>query len=167
LYFCTLLSNAMFRQYLILFILICMFFPACKKQDGFILFHTLPNHTWSRFEKQEFDLMIDDISRPFDMYLIMRHDDTYPFDTLYINVIMEMPDGEERIAEYDFDVKDARGEFLSEKKDGYREITYVLRKGIRFNRQGQCSVEIENLIPRIEITGIRELGIRLERSKEK
>lgn len=151
-------------RYLVFIVMIFTLTTTCKKQDSLTLFHSFPNNTWSRFEKQQFTLMIGDISRPYDVYLILRHDDSYPFNNLYIHVILYMPDSEERVAEYDFDVKDTNGDFLSVTKNGYREITFMLRKGLRFTQEGPCTIELENLIPRIEIRGIKELGIRLEKT---
>lgn len=156
---------AMPRLYLGLLVMTLTLTTTCKKQDSLSLFHSFPDNTWNRFEKQEFTLMIGDISRPYDVFLILRHNDSYSDNDLYIHVIIYMPDGEERIAEYDFDVKDTNGSFLSINKNGYSEITFVLRKELRFNQEGTCTIELENLIPRIEIRGITELGIRLVKSR--
>lgn len=103
-------------------------------------------------------------SASFDIKLILRHNDAYPFDNLYINVVMEMPGGEERIMEKDFRIRDAMGDFLSDDRNGYREISFYLFKDLHFSEKGLCSIEIENLIPKIEIPGILEVGICLQKS---
>ncbi len=152
----------------IFFLLLSLCIPfACKKDAGLTVFHSFPDRAWNRFEKQTFDFLIENTSATYDMTLILRHTDDYPFENLYMHVIMEMPGGEERIGEYDFNVKGPGEEFLSRvSKGGYREITFSLHKGLRFAETGICRVEMENLIPKIEIPGIIALGISLQRSSK-
>ncbi len=139
---------------------------SCRKSESLTQFHSFPNNTWNRFEKQNFNFRIEDVSFPYDLKLILRHNDSYPFDNLYVHVVIEKPGGEERIMEYDFKVKDTDGQFLSRSTNGYDEITFTLHTGLYFQEEGNCRVEIENLIPKIEIPGILELGLCLQRSRE-
>jgi len=131
-----------------------------ERQCQFVSFH---DHAWNRFEKQKFEIPVRNISSPSELKLILRHTNDYPFDNLYINVITEMPGGEERIMEKDLRLKDASGNFLSDDRKGYHEISFTLYKELRFTEKGLCRVEIENLIPKIEIPGILELGLCLQK----
>lgn len=154
------------QRILIALLFLFLWFPfACKRDKGLTVFNSFPERAWSRFEKQSFDFRIADNSFPYDLMLILRHSENYPFGNLYVNVVTEMPGGEERIMEHDFKMKDSDGAFLSRvKEEGYREITFPLHTGLHFAEEGSCSVEIENLIPKIEIPGVLELGVILQRS---
>ncbi|MDD5694175.1 MAG: hypothetical protein PHD61_02580 [Bacteroidales bacterium] len=137
----------------------------CKRDAGRVNLHSFPDKTWSRFEKQTFHLNIVNTSFPYDMMLILRHTEDYPFENLYLHIIMQMPGGEERIMERNFMVKNPGGAFISPvNKEGCHEMIFSLYKELHFADKGTCSVEIENLIPKTEITGIVELGISLQPS---
>lgn len=153
------------RQIIVLFLIPFLVIPfACNKNDRQCQFVSFDNQAWKRFEKQKFGFPVINTSASFDIKLILRHNDDYPFDNLYINVVMEMPGGEERILEQDFRVRDALGNFLSNDRNGYRELSFYLFKGLHFSGKGVCSMEIENLIPKMEIPGILELGVCLQKS---
>ncbi|MDD5507460.1 MAG: hypothetical protein PHD25_03915 [Bacteroidales bacterium] len=137
---------------------------SCNTKDDLCQWVTFNNQAWNRFEKQKFGLSVMNTTASFDMKLILRHNDDYPFDNLYIHIVMEMPGGEERIMEKDFRIRDALGNFLSGDRNGYRELSFYLFKDLNFSEKGLCSVEIENLIPKIEIPGILELGLCLQKS---
>jgi gliding motility-associated lipoprotein GldH len=152
--------NAMGIMLFIMFI-----FTNCKKEYPVEVYHTFQGNKWSRFEKIALEIPVEKTNTYYDLYLYMQYDSTYPFDNLYINVVMDLPSGETRIREYDFEMKEPNGSFKSEFTDGKGEIIFSLRKEIKFNETGTCLIEIEDLIPRIEITGIYRLGILLKRSK--
>lgn len=132
---------------------------ACNKNEKQCLFNSFDKTTWNRFEKQKFEFPIENNSSPYDVMLTLRHNDDFVFDNLYIHVVMEMPGGEERIMEYDFKIRDDDGNFLSNDRNGYHEISFPLHKELHFSERGACRVEIENLIPKMEIQGILELGL--------
>jgi gliding motility-associated lipoprotein GldH len=150
----------------LLIILIMTVSVSCQKDKGMLVVHSFPDNFWSRFEKQEFDFNVNDIRHPYDLELVVRHDDTYPFNNLYINVVIYLPDGEERIMEHDFIMKGSDRKFISQEKDGYREVVFTLRNGLRINKEGLCRVEIENLIPKTGIPGMVGLGVRMKKSND-
>lgn len=153
------------RQIIVLLLIPFILIPlSCNKNDKQCQFVSFANQAWNRFEKQNFGFPVINTSASFDIKLILRHNDDYPFDNLYINVVMEMPGGEERIMEKDFRIRDALGNFLSDDRNGYREVSFYLYKELYFSEKGLCSVEIENLIPKIEIPGILKLGVCLQKS---
>jgi len=141
------------------------FFADCKKEYAIEVYHTFPGNRWSRFEKIEFEVPVQSTDSYYDIYLCLKHDSTYPYKNLYINVVMFLPSGETRIREYDFDVKDEDGFFVAQMIQGKGENVFLLRKEIKFTEPGICLFEIEDLIPRIDISGIHQLGILMKKSK--
>ena len=139
---------------------------SCNNNEKQCLFISFDHNTWNRFEKQKFEFSVENTSFPYDVMLTIRHNEDYLFDNLYINVVMEMPGGEERIMEYDFKIKDANGNFQSNVKSGYHELSFPLHEELHFSGRGVCRVEIENLIPKMEIPGILELGLCLLQSED-
>lgn len=151
------------KQIIVLLLISLLFISSCSRNERQCQYFSFHDHAWNRFEKQKFEIPVRNISSPLELKLILRHNDDYPFDNLYINVIVEMPGGEERIMEKDFTLRDTGGNFLSDDRKGYREISFTLYKELQFSEKGLCRVEIENLIPKIEIPGILELGLCLQK----
>jgi hypothetical protein len=77
---------------------------------------------------------------------------------------MDIPSGEERIQEYDFDIMDNNGSFIGAAHDSLFQVIFHLKQGLIFSKEGMCKVEIENLIPKTEISGIVEIGLIIKRA---
>lgn len=147
------------------FILLILQFFGCDNSKSIEVHQAFPENMWDRFEIIELEAIIDQINIDYDLYLRIKHDSSYPFDSLYINLITYLPSGEIRVNEYTFDMKDKNGAFLTELSGGIGEQLFLLRESFKFHEPGILKVEIECLIPRPEINGVQSIGIVLEEVK--
>jgi gliding motility-associated lipoprotein GldH len=137
-----------------------LFLNSCSNENTITVDHSFTNNLWDRFEKINIIVPIEDLENRYDFYFEIEIDSTYIFPNLYMNVVLYMPSGEERINEYDFQIKNDDGSFkVPLDNNGTGRMTFLLRKELRFNRAGNCLFEFENLIPRVEIPGIHKIGI--------
>jgi gliding motility-associated lipoprotein GldH len=139
---------------------------ACNNNKPVSQTHKFKNGVWERFDFLNFELPVENSKASFDISVDLRFTSDFPAESLYINVVMTTPSGEERIKDYNLTVKDRNGNFLGTKTDGVYRLSVPIRKGIRFNEAGICKFEIENLMPKYVTSGIVEFGIKLE-EKEK
>jgi gliding motility-associated lipoprotein GldH len=153
-------------KYIILFFTIWQL-AACNNKQAIEVSHVFPENVWNRFDLIELEAVIDKIDTNYDLHLHLEHDSAYPFDNLYINVALYLPSGEIRVNEYTFDIKDKNGAFLSQLPQGKGDLSFLLREDFYFSEPGIFKVEIECLIPRVEIKGIQNIGITLKKSKDK
>jgi len=140
---------------------ISIFFSGCKKNTEIISYHKFKDKTWNRFEKLTFDIPILEIEKRYDVYLFAHHTRDYEFDNLEFNMIMTTPSGEERIKEYKFLLKDKTGGFTGTCNDDSCSSSIALKKGLRIEKKGMLRIEIETLVPRLQISGLFGVGIRL------
>ena len=141
---------------LILFLLL-----GCKKSNEIIRYHKFNDKTWNRFEKLRFDIPVLDIEKRYDVYLFANHTKDYEFDNLEFNMIMTTPSGEERIREYRFLLKNKTGGFTGNCNQDSCTATIVLKKGLQMEKKGMLRIEIETLVPRMQINALLGVGIRL------
>jgi gliding motility-associated lipoprotein GldH len=145
--------------YGILILLILL--SGCKNNDEIINYHKFKNHTWDRFEKIRFDIPILNIDQPYDVFFFANHTKDYEFDNLEFNMIMTTPDGEERIKEYKFLLKNKTGGFTGNCNQDSCTVSISLKKGIRMEKKGMLRIEIETLVPRLKVTALLGVGIRM------
>ena len=146
----------------VIFVLLTLFiFAGCKKNNEIISYHKFKDQTWNRFEKIRFDIPVMDIGKPYDVYFFASHTRAFEFDNLNFNMIMSTPSGEERIKEYTFLLKDKTGEFTGKCSTDSCVATVALKKGIYMEKKGMLRIEIEVLVPRLEIKALLGVGIRL------
>ena len=145
----------------VIFVLSTLFiFAGCKKNNDIISYHKFKDHTWNRFEKIRFEIPILDISKPYDVYFFASHTRAFEFDNLNFK-FKSTPSGEERIKEYTFLLKDKTGEFTGKCSTDSCVATVALKKGIYMEKKGMLRIEIEVLVPRLEIKALLGVGIRL------
>lgn len=134
----------------------------CQRDDGSReLNHRFPDQVWGRFNMLSFELPIVNPGS-YDVLLVAVLTTDYPHATLDFNMTMNTPTGEDRINEYSAEVRDARGDLLHGAGGDSVVVRVVLKKGINLGRKGMLKIRIENLIPKIQTPGVRQIGIRLE-----
>jgi gliding motility-associated lipoprotein GldH len=145
----------------LLLILPLIFFlgSGCGKNNGRELYHRFPGKSWERFNMLSFEIPIEK-GNVYDVYLFARFANSYPYETLDFNMVMNTPAGEERINEYQMEVKNKSGNFCIECSKDSCMGTILLKREINIARPGVLKIEIENLTPRILTEGVLGVGIR-------
>jgi len=151
----------MSKKTLIYGLLILLLFSGCKKNDEIIRYHKFNDRTWNRFEKIRFDIPILDNDKRYDVYFFANHTKDYEFDNLEFNMIMTTPSGEERIKEYKFLLKNKTGAFTGNCSQDSCTASIVLKKGLQIEKKGMLRIEIETLVPRLQVNALLGVGIRM------
>jgi gliding motility-associated lipoprotein GldH len=141
-------------------LLILLVFCGCSKNDDVEVYYKFKDHTWSRFDPVRFELTVNAPERNYDVFLFIHHTAAYEFDNLDFNMIMTTPSGEERIKEYHMDIRRKDGGFIGKLNNDSCEISIALKKDLRLTK-GILTLELENLVPRLQIQGLLGIGIRL------
>ena len=142
-------------------LLFLLFLGGCKKNNDIISYHKFNNQTWNRFEKITFDIPVLDLEKRYDVYFFADHTPDYEFDNLEFNMVMTTPSGEERIKEYKFLLKSNTGGFIGDCNKDSCTASIALNRGLVMEKKGMLRIEIEALVPRLQITGLLGAGIRL------
>jgi gliding motility-associated lipoprotein GldH len=131
------------------------------KKKEVIVYHKFENHSWYRYDKLVFNVPIEEINVPYDVFFFARHSIGYEFDNLDFAMIMNTPSGEERINQYNFTIKKKYGGFTGVCNKDSCEAIIAVKRGIFFSQKGTLKIEIENLVPRLEVQGLYGVGIKL------
>ncbi|MCK4678939.1 MAG: hypothetical protein KAT48_12465 [Bacteroidales bacterium] len=149
----------------LIFIVFIMILISCNRKKEIELIHHFPGQSWNRFDKINLSFQVEDIKPSYDIFLKINHTDKYPYKNLRFNLIIYMPSGEERIVEYDFDMRKEDGGFSSAVINDHLEVIFPLRSELRFMKTGICRFEFEDLIPRLEIPGIIKMSVILKKNR--
>jgi len=135
----------------------------CGKKESTELFHRFPEKVWERFNILRFEIPVKNIDT-YNIYLLARFSPDFKYETLDFNMIMNTPAGEERIHEYQMQVRSKSGGFCMECAKDSCEGIILLKKEIKIAKPGILKIEIENLTPRLTTEGILGVGIRMVRT---
>jgi gliding motility-associated lipoprotein GldH len=151
----------MTKKNILICFLIVASLSACKKNDEIIRYHKFPNQTWDRFTILKFDIPVLETGKTYDIYFFAHHTKEYEFDNLKFNMIMETPSGENRIKEYLFMIKNKTGGFLGNCANDSCSASIALKKDLLIDKKGMLRIQVEALVPRLEIKGLLGVGIRM------
>ena len=136
----------------------------CNTHKSIELYHNFPDKTWARFNLLSFEIPVENIKQPYDVFLFVRFSSDFQYNTLDFNMIMNTSTGEERIHEYLMEVKSKTGRFLGACKNDSCEGLILLQKQLLLSKPGILKIEIENLTPRMVTEGVIGVGVRIEPS---
>lgn len=123
----------------------------------------MDNMTWNRFDILEFEVPVKE-NDVFDFKLFLRHHTDFPYDKLFVNITFYSPGGDMRSRDYDFDLKDYRGDWLAKGMGELWDVEILIRKEMPFFENGICKVRIENKYPKFDTPGIIEIGLIVQKS---
>ena len=72
-------------------LLASFFFLSCTTVDLYEKSVTIPGHQWQRSFKPSFDFTIKDTTSPYRLYLVLRHNEKYNFNNIFVNVFVKGP----------------------------------------------------------------------------
>ena len=155
-------------RFIVLIIFALNLVSCSEKQDTAVLSKDFQDEIWGRFDYLEADYNV--VKAPMTADLVMDIDvsDVYPNIYPYHGAENEMfvivlsingPDGGSRAREYKFRLKDAEGNFKSEKVDGYYHFELPLINEMSFSEKGDYHFKVENKYTKDPLYGIKSLNI--------
>jgi gliding motility-associated lipoprotein GldH len=75
-------------------ILISYFFFSCKTIDLYEKSVVIPGHSWKSDFKPSFTFTIKDTTFLYQLFLILRHNDKYNYNNIYIKLYAKLPGGD-------------------------------------------------------------------------
>jgi gliding motility-associated lipoprotein GldH len=148
----------------ILIMSIFLSFQGCRRIEFHDQYHRFPEKIWKRFEILSFEIPVTNVDKPYNLYMYTCFSNKYRYDDLHVNVIINTSAGEERIHEFQMEVRSKTGSLLGEYKNDSCQITMLLKKELKLSKPGILKIDIENLIPRTETEGVLGSGIRIVQS---
>ncbi|MDR2496410.1 MAG: gliding motility lipoprotein GldH [Tannerellaceae bacterium] len=135
---------------------------ACSGKAVSNYYQVIDGSKWDRDTEYSFSFMIDDVSEPYNIVMEVRHHDAYPFHNLWIFCTEESPVGLLLHDTVECRLADEHGRWTG-RGLSLREAAFPIRRLHRFPIRGQYTFGIRHGMRGEALTGIREIGIRIEK----
>lgn len=137
---------------------------SCNTIDVFEKTKVFPSHDWKDSEKPSFSFDIDDTSSLYNIFLVIRHEDAYRYNNIWINVGMKGPQ----------DSISVRREFvLANNTQGWlgSGMDDIFEHRILFNdkpaalKKGRYTFTLQQAMREDPLEHVMNVGIRVEKVK--
>ena len=85
------LKSAYFRNTCVIFVFFFLLIVSCTKIDLYEKVTAIPEHEWSNSFKPHFKFTITDTAAPYQLYVILRHNNKYGYNNIWLNLYAKAP----------------------------------------------------------------------------
>ena len=126
----------------------------------------IPAEGWQRINHARFEVEITDTITPCNVYINVRNNNNYKYMELWLFVDVSLPMGAVERDTAKIILADHRGKWLGHGLGGKFDTRYFLRRNVRFPAAGKYVFEYEQATRDEPLTGIDDIGLRVEKIRK-
>ncbi len=142
---------------------------SCTRTNLFEKTAVIPGHSWKSSFKPSFTFTITDTSAPYRIYLIIRHNDRYSFNNIYVNLYAKGPGQDSaQLVPYDMRLGTDETGWLGSGMDDIYEHRHPItplsaEKAFYFRKPGEYTFTLEQIMRQDPLENVLNAGIRIEK----
>lgn len=134
-------------------------------------YESLPDGVWNKENILKFSFSEMDTLQPYEMYINVRNDGTFPYSNLFVIAALTSPEGEvvQDTLEYAMALPD--GTWLGKGSGSIKENKLWYKENIVFKSKGVYTVELSHAMRKngnvsgiVELMGITDVGLEITKS---
>ncbi len=149
-------------------LLVVMFFllSSCNKDVVFSKYQTFKNEEWFAKDKAVFEMDIVDTQSLHNIFLMVRHAESYPYNNLFLFVTTQYPDGKVLTDTMEVVLANSKGEWQGSGVGDIYDFKVPVKKNVRFALAGKYKFSFEQGMRVDPLPLILDFGFEIEKSKE-
>lgn len=137
---------------------------SCTTIDLYEKITPVPNHEWSSSFLPRFRFEIKDTLADYQLYLILRHNDKYNYNNIWLNVFIKGPDS--TVQKFQIEkllATNSSGWLGSGMDDIYDHRLPLTSNPIRLSKPGEYIFTIQQIMREDPLNHIMDVGLRIEK----
>jgi gliding motility-associated lipoprotein GldH len=118
---------------------------------------------WNVNNRVSFSVVIQDTAASYNFYLNVRNDLKYSYSNLYLFLKTQFPDRQVARDTIECQLAGYDGRWLGTGMGSVRFNRFLFQQGVHFRQKGTYVFEFEQAMRVAELSGIRDIGIRIEK----
>jgi gliding motility-associated lipoprotein GldH len=152
---------------LFLCLLACiLLITSCTTIDLYEQTVPIPRHEWSSSFKPQFKFTIKDTTVPYQVYFIIRHNDRYNYNNIWINLYTQAPGDTVQKVQYELPLASKEKGWLGSAMDDIYEHRIALtaqNRSLYFKKAGEYTFTLEHIMREDPLQQVLDVGIRIEK----
>jgi gliding motility-associated lipoprotein GldH len=138
---------------------------SCGQRSIYDKQFTVENGKWFKNNAVHFEVNVEDTTKLYDYYLILRHKTDYRFSNLYLFLSTQFPNNNVTRDTIECILADETGKWLGKGWGGIKEDNILLRKNLKFPLKGKYDFYFQQAMRRDTLKGIVNIGIRISEAQ--
>lgn len=136
---------------------------ACTNINIYERTEYFPTHTWADSVKPSFTFNITDTTRPYNLYIVLRHTDAYHFNNMWVNVTTQAPQGKPETQMLELPLATNANGWLAKGMDDIFEHRIRINQYPVNLKLGTYQFTLQHTMRENPLTNVLNAGIRVER----
>jgi gliding motility-associated lipoprotein GldH len=151
------------------FIACSIFLSACTDIDLYEKVAAIPDHQWKGSFKPSFTFEIQDTTVPYQVYVILRHNEKYNYNNIWVNLHTKSPDSTISKAQYELPLANTEKGWLGTGMDDLYEHRIALtpiNQRFYFKKAGTYTFTLEHVMREEPLENVMNIGLRIEKKPQ-
>ena len=141
---------------------------SCDTIDLYEKVLPLPAHQWQTNFRPRFTFQIKDTTVPYQAFIILRHNNKYSYNNLWVNLYTKSPDGTVGKAQYELPLATNEKGWLGIGMDDLYEHRIALTpvdQNFYFKKPGTYIFTLEHVMRQDTLEQVMNVGLRIEKKQ--
>jgi gliding motility-associated lipoprotein GldH len=136
----------------------------CTDPNGIFDQNTeISNHNWAYANPVRYDVKVDDVSAPYNLYLNVRVSGDYRYANLFVLVHINGPALKPEVRRYEVKLANPDGEWLGSGSGNLYSYQVFIKKHYHFPVKGNYHFSIEQNMRDNPLREVSDIGLRVEK----
>jgi len=158
------------KNFIFQFLVIAVFISiiiSCQDNSIYDKYKPVPVKGWHKDSVIVFHFPVSDTLQHYNLILYVRNDINYKFSNLWLFIEITGPGGTAVIDTFEIALASPSGKWIGKGLAGLKTREVVYRRSYSFHAQGDYIIRIRHGMRQKNLKGIRDIGLRVEKIRNK
>src|SRR5215218_9012852 len=126
----------MFKQSFLFVFVLCLTLTSCKQMALYERLQNIQKAAWSEQQVPSFTFDITDTTAAYNVYVVLRHTNQYPFRNIWLNVGLQQPGDTLRHQPFELQLAASDNWLGTGMDDVYEHRALLFSQPVRFSKSG-------------------------------
>jgi gliding motility-associated lipoprotein GldH len=152
------------RNFLLCLAILCIVAVSCQTIDVYEKNVSIPKHEWNSSFRPQFKFDIKDTSVAYDIFIVLRHNDKYNWNNIWLELATQLPgDTATRREKYELGLANNKGWLGAAMDDIYEQRVRITPKDGVALKKGEYVFTIGHIMRENPLQNIMNIGLRVEK----
>lgn len=150
------------KAYFLVLVLVGSCIAGCKQVALYERLQNIPKAAWSEDKVPSFSFEITDTITAYNVFVVIRHTNQYPYRNIWLNVGLQQPGDTARHQHFELQLA-ATDKWLGTGMDDiYEHRARLFNQPVHFSKSGTVIFTMQHIMRQNPLPGIMQAGIRVE-----